>query len=198
MNLQKQFPREFNSHSNMVKRCHSKNNASIYHAGRGITVCQQWRGTGGFAQFLNDMGPRPQGTSIERIDNDGSYSPENCTWATPKQQAQNRRRQKPGLAILEDLAIQHDMTLPWLRKKLADGMGLIEALQHGKIFAFGMWKKPASWARIAGISRSQFKRRLDDGWPTCRAITTKPHEKPKILQVGSSTKKIVNQSAEGN
>ena len=74
---------------NMRQRCSNKNRPDYEHyGGRGITVCEEWNS---FQKFSDDMGPRPEGYTLERVDNDGNYEPDNCIWATRADQVLNRR-----------------------------------------------------------------------------------------------------------
>lgn len=79
----------------MLARCYNPRADGFERwGGRGIKVAKKWRGPNGFLRWLRDLGPRPEGYWLERVNNDGPYTKSNCRWETPKNQRANQRRKK--------------------------------------------------------------------------------------------------------
>lgn len=117
----------------MKARCHTPSDGCYYKYGaRGITVCQRWRDS--FPAFLEDMGPRPgQEYSIERVNNDGPYCPENCKWVTRETQSRNKRSNRwitfDGLTLcLTDWSVKTGINLRTLHARLSSGWSIERAL----------------------------------------------------------------------
>jgi hypothetical protein len=121
------------SYKNMHARCYNTKhpNWTCYGA-RGIKVCERWHV---FANFLADMGERPTGLTLDRIDNSGDYEPGNCRWATRKEQGRNTRQNMmitSGCATkcLADWADFAGMSAHALRSRLLRGWTLKRAIEE--------------------------------------------------------------------
>jgi hypothetical protein len=114
----------YNTWLSMRVRCNNPQERAYAHYGaRGIKVCERWND---FVAFVEDMGPRPSGTSIERIDNDGNYEPSNCRWATDLEQASNTSRTKLITAKGETMT-----QAAWARKLGVNSSVIIGRIKRG-------------------------------------------------------------------
>lgn len=109
----------YSSWVNMMYRCNS-DNATGYenYGGRGICVCDRWHD---FSNFLKDMGERPSGMSIDRIDTNGNYEPSNCKWSTRSEQSKNCRKDKISSSIYKGVSFHKNTGLWEAYIKLNEG-----------------------------------------------------------------------------
>jgi len=112
----------------MLNRCRNKNVKSYQdYGGRGIYVCDRWQGERGLENFIADMGQRPSELhSIERIDNGGPYSPDNCRWATREEQVKNKRNNHHITANGETLTLQE-----WARRLGCSHATILMRIKYG-------------------------------------------------------------------
>jgi hypothetical protein len=133
----------------MINRCtNPKASHYQYYGGRGIKVCDRWMNS--FELFLEDMGDKPTAKhSIDRIDNDGDYTPENCRWADPFQQARNKSTNTKGPRNLKT-----------------------------KKFSYkGLKRTIRQWSRMKRISEDVLKNRIEAGWDMHDVLHT-PADQP--------------------
>jgi hypothetical protein len=129
----------------MITRC-ERPAASDYdrYGGRGISVCDRWRGREGFANFLADMGERPLGMTIDRIDNDGNYSPRNCRWATGLEQQRNRSISRLVLVDGEDITLE----------EASRRLGVAKTVIVARLAEHGDARRPHSSERLSRHKRA--------------------------------------------
>ena len=166
----------------MKQRCYQPSAASYKsHGARGITVCDRWRNS--FELFLEDMGTRPDGLTLDRIDNNGNYEPANCKWSTPKEQGNNKRNNKFYTVAevtknLEGWTQSTGLTRQALSWRLSAGMTMEQAInwtrdRHTiKMLYKGDQLTIDDAARITGLSRGTIQSRHRAGWSPEEIIET--------------------------
>lgn len=168
----------------MLHRCKTPTAKAFKdYGGRGIRVCERWHT---FSNFIDDMGPRPDGMTLDRIDNNGHYEPENCRWATHKEQQRNRR---VGLVVVHVQGVPHLLVdlaaqAPFLKRdtlqqRAARGLPLSEVLAPGKKYTRRVPVEAIAAHRRKAVERTHCKagHAFDDantyitkqGWKNCRA-----------------------------
>jgi hypothetical protein len=178
----------------MLSRCYyEKDRCYSIYGGRGITVCDRWRES--FENFYADMGDKPSSKhSLDRIDSDGNYCPTNCRWATPTEQANNRRNSLRvcinGISkSLADWAEFYGTKLNTIDTRIARGWSYEEAVcgrprkpraHHTNLyFVDGAYLSAKEAAKKYGIAQSTVRERLNRGWTIEEALTTPIQEKSK-------------------
>ena len=130
----------------MRARCNNPNHTAYHrYGGRGITVCAAWQDS--FEAFLANMGERPSGTSLDRIDTNGNYEPSNCRWATAKEQARNCRSNR-------NLTFQGE-TLPvsqWAERASLSPRALTWRLNNGWPVEEALARRPSLVSRKAAAA----------------------------------------------
>lgn len=172
----------YNSWNTMRQRCLDPKNVSYhYYGGRGIKICPRWLK---FENFYADMGDRPEGMSLDRIDVNGDYCLENCRWATLEQQANNKRKTVLLSSFGETkTASQWSKTsgikAETIKNRLASGMDTIDAITTPKyastvklIELHGESMSLAEWAKRYGLTETTIRWRLKRGYSLLDAITT--------------------------
>lgn len=141
----------------MKQRCTDPNSTNYHnYGGRGITICDRWRSS--FQAFFEDMGPRPFKMTLERINNDGNYCPENCRWASRKEQARNTRKKRTividGVEThIAELAEKYGIDMRTLDRRLKAGWPLEKALD--KKLQWNTASLPLAVAAHAAKKRAQ-------------------------------------------
>lgn len=179
-------PREYNIWRAMIHRCHNVTDPGYKnYGGRGIAVCDRWRES--CAAFIEDMGLSPDGMTIDRIDNEQGYFPENCRWTTVTENNRNMRRTllvtfKGRTQALAAWAEEVGISYSTLKSRLENGWSAQRMLSTSIIpvdmrrvvyLRFqGRMQPLREWAKELGMKPVTLAARLKSGWSVERALST--------------------------
>lgn len=174
---------EYMAWRNMIARCENpKRKDFASYGGRGIKVCARWRSS--FGAFLADIGTRPSPQhSIDREDNDGNYEPDNVSWATKRQQGENRRTttaytHRGKTQSLKQWSRDLGIPIATLWSRIESGWPIGKALEtprqpRGGVILLthgGDTLTLAEWSERLGVNKRTLQSRYRRGWPTARIL----------------------------
>lgn len=179
--------RTYTTYQNMLGRCHRVSHDKYPKYGAvGITVCERWRES--FANFLADMGERPEGKTIDRIDGKLGYFKENCKWSSPKEQQRNLANNvyvtfKGATKLVGEWSAE--LGIPTLAWRIRKGWPVEKAfstepklgnrtIKTGQVLHTykGKTQCLSEWAREYKMSIALLRLRLSKGWDFERCLTT--------------------------
>jgi hypothetical protein len=172
---------EFSIWTGIKSRCYNKSTKAYKnYGGRGITICNRWLES--FDNFLSDMGRKPSAKhSIERINNDGNYEPNNCRWVTIEKQANNKRNNRKltinGITKnMAEWAREHNLSSSAIIFRLRKGLSgedLIAKSQiYGSLSFNGVTDTLKGWSARTGLKQSTISMRINKyKWPVKEALT---------------------------
>lgn len=121
------------------------------YGGRGVSIYEPWLD---FTNFLNDMGERPEGMTLDRIDSYGDYEPNNCRWATPKEQQRNRRTLKKTHSGYQGVYLDKESpNIPWRAQYFFEG----------KLYSLGKYKDKEDAYMVRLAAEAQFEEEVKNG-----------------------------------
>lgn len=186
--MNKNTIREYRQWKAMKSRCYSPSNKDLSYQQNNIQVCERWKNS--YENFYEDMGDCPKGYSLDRIDNNNDYTPENCRWASQKEQCSNRGSFnllytfKGETKILKDWAKHFDIKYTTLYTRIfRSGMSFEKAIQNKNYNIRKLTFKDQTfslkeWSEKTGISYTVITDRLSRGWSIERIFTQPVRKSP--------------------
>jgi hypothetical protein len=189
--------REYSTWKSMKNRClNSADQAYHRYGAKGVTVCSEWLS---FECFVKDMGPRPKGMSLGRIDNNKGYCKDNCRWETKTQQNRNRSNCRrvtiEGVTKnLSEWAEEFNLSRRTLTCRLDSGLTSLKELSRpvrkktvrapskvkaGTVIEVdGISRNITEWAKACGVTRTAIAQRIKYGWTPEKAVSTVRKQRP--------------------